>query len=73
MKLRYNPDSVQELLLKSLKGNSLEERPEADDWIKDIAEAFRSDFGILALHGISGLTEQLPGQSPSQNSIMRSR
>ncbi len=63
MKLRYNPDSVQELLLKSLTGNSLEERPEADDWIKDIAAAFRNDFGLLALHGKSGLTEQLPGQS----------
>lgn len=64
MKLRYNPDSVRELLLKSLTGKSLEERPEAADWIKEIAAAFRSDFGILALHGISGLTEQLPGRPP---------
>jgi hypothetical protein len=61
---RQNPDSVREMLLRSLTGKSLEERPDAAEWIKDIAAAFRSDLGILALHGISGLAEQLPGQSP---------
>lgn len=64
MKLRYNPDSVSELLLKSLTGESLEERPEAADWIKEVAEAFRSDLGILAVHGSAGLTEQLPERPP---------
>lgn len=62
MKLRYSTDSLRDLLLKSLTGKSLDERPEAADWIKDLAVSFRNDLGILALHGISGLIEQLPGQ-----------
>jgi hypothetical protein len=63
LKLRYSEDSLRDLLLRALIGKNLDERPEAADWIKDLAVAFRSDLGILALHGVAGLTEQLPGQS----------
>src|SRR5204863_5265682 len=62
MTLRYSEDSLHDLLLKSLQGKSLEERPDASEWIREIALAFRSDLGLLALHGRSGLSEKLPEQ-----------
>ena len=62
MTLRYNKDSLRDLLLKSLQGKSLEEQPDASDWIRDLGVAFRADLGLLALHSRSGLAEQLPEQ-----------
>lgn len=62
MTLRYSADSLLNLLLESLQGKSLDEQPEASEWLRDLAKAFRTDLGLLALHGRSGLAEQLPGQ-----------
>src|SRR2546425_11651608 len=60
MSLRYSADSLRDLLLKSLQGKSLDVQPEVNEWVRDLAATFRKDLGILALHGKSGLAEQLP-------------
>lgn len=62
MRLRYSEEPLRDLLLRSLQGDALNERPQAADWIKNLAEAFRNDLGLLALHGKTGLAEQLPDQ-----------
>lgn|SRR6266851_3985200 len=62
MTFRYSVDPLRNLLLKYLQGESLDERPEASEWLRDLAIAFRTDLGLLALHGRSGLAEQLPEQ-----------
>lgn len=62
MTLRYSGDSLRDLLLKSLQRKSLEEQPDASEWVRDLVIAFRADLGLLALHGRSGLSEQLPEQ-----------
>ncbi len=64
MMLRYNSSSIQDLLLQSLQGHGLDERQDAAEWIRDLATAFRTDLGLLALHGKQGLAEQFPGRIP---------
>ncbi|HKP54942.1 MAG TPA: DrmE family protein [Chloroflexia bacterium] len=62
MKLRFSTDSYRDILLRVAKDNSLYPRPDCEPWLQEIATAFRNDLGLLALHSISGLSEQLPGQ-----------
>lgn len=62
MKLRYSTESYHDLLLKQVKSDSLYERPDCEEWLHEIAAAFRDDLGLLALHSISGLSEQLADQ-----------
>lgn len=64
MKLRYSNEPLRDLLLRSLQDNTLEPSSCAPAWTQELAAAFHQDLGLLALHGISGLAEQLSGQPP---------
>lgn len=64
MSLRH-VQSFQEELLKRVRDDSLTCLPDAPTWLTEINDACRSDLGILALHGPSGLVEQIDPRDSS--------
>jgi len=60
MKMRYREGSLHDMLCNFVKDGSLIEQPNAPVWVHELADTFRTDLGLLALHGVSGLSEQLP-------------